>query len=175
MDAYAGRVAHRAPDRRTVAEIQREIVKRGNRNTISRLFPANDKEAIATWRSNLNRVLHVFDVCSVTFVWLLPMFPFQTELGIKAHVTTSDMPHDIANAYTIGSAVHRDIPNADATTPDVLYDVSKTRAIISGVRNGVGDARTTDSDVNRNTLKSRGHTDGKNRAVSASRTLSITE
>ena len=52
-----------AVDRRTVAEIQRKIVKRGGRNAVSRpLHAKGDKEAIATWRSDLNRILLIFDV-----------------------------------------------------------------------------------------------------------------
>ena len=52
---------------RTVNEIQTNIVKWNKRNTISRRFHAkDDKEAIAAWRSDLDRVLHVFNVRTVT-------------------------------------------------------------------------------------------------------------
>jgi hypothetical protein len=52
---------------RTVDEIQRNIIKRGKRNAISRLYHANDdKKAIATWRLDLDGILHVFNVRSVT-------------------------------------------------------------------------------------------------------------
>ena len=55
-------------DHRTVAEIQRRVIKQSRRNVVSRLFHAkNDKETIAAWKSDLNRILHVFNVCSVTF------------------------------------------------------------------------------------------------------------
>lgn len=48
---------------RTVAEIQRKIIKKGKRNAISQLFHAKDDQgAIAAWRSELNRTLHVFNV-----------------------------------------------------------------------------------------------------------------
>jgi len=173
-DAYAGRFAHHALDCRTVAEIQRGIIKQGKRNTISRLFHANDKEAIATWRLDLNRVLHVFNVRFVTSVWPSLTCRFQTELGINAHATTSDIRHDVGNTHAIGSDVHCDIPNADTITPD-LHDVSKTHAIVSEVRNGVTNTRTTGSNVHRNTLRSREDTDSQNQAVSASHTLPITE
>ena len=50
---------------RTVAEIQEKIVEKDRRNLLSRLTHAkNDKEAIVAWRSDLNRVLHVFNVRS---------------------------------------------------------------------------------------------------------------
>ena len=59
-----------AVDRRTVAEIQRKIVKRGGRNAVSRhLHAKSDKEAIATWRSDLNRILLVFNVRPPPFLF----------------------------------------------------------------------------------------------------------
>lgn len=83
-DAYAGRFSHRALDRRTVVGIQREIIKQGKRNTLSRLFHTNGKEAIATWRLDLNRVPHVFNVRSVASVRPSLAIRFQTELGVNA-------------------------------------------------------------------------------------------
>ena len=54
---------------RSVAEIQKSIVKRGKRSPVSRLFHAkDDKEAIAAWRLELSRFLHVFNVRPVTSV-----------------------------------------------------------------------------------------------------------
>jgi len=53
---------------RAVAEIQRSVIERGKRNVVSRHFHAkNDKEMIATWRLDLNRILHVFNVRSAAF------------------------------------------------------------------------------------------------------------
>ena len=52
--------------RRTVADIERRLVKWGKRNPISRrLCAKNDKETIATWKLNLDRLLQVFNVRSV--------------------------------------------------------------------------------------------------------------
>ena len=56
---------YQAPDRRAVAEIQKNTIKQGKRKGVSRMFHAkNDKETIATWRSDLNRILHIFNVRS---------------------------------------------------------------------------------------------------------------
>ena len=50
-------------NRRTVAEIQANVIEKGERNLFARLVHArNDKEAIAGWRSDLNRILHIFNV-----------------------------------------------------------------------------------------------------------------
>jgi len=60
------RVTHQIPNHRTVVEIQMKVVMQGKRNVVSRLFHAkNDRETIATWRSDLTMVLHVFNVRSV--------------------------------------------------------------------------------------------------------------
>jgi hypothetical protein len=57
---------HHAPDCRTVAEIQNKVIKQSGRNAVSRLLHAsNDKEMIAAWKSELNRILVIFNVCSV--------------------------------------------------------------------------------------------------------------
>ena len=53
---------------RTVAEIQRKVIKYSQRNSVSRLFRArDDRDTIATWRSELDRILHIFNVCSIAF------------------------------------------------------------------------------------------------------------
>jgi hypothetical protein len=52
---------------RTVAEIQHKVIKQSQRGSVSRFFHAkNDKEKIVGWKSDLNRILHVFNVRSVT-------------------------------------------------------------------------------------------------------------
>ena len=53
---------------RAVAEIQKKIIKEGKRNVISRhLHAKNDKDKIAAWRLDLNRILHVFNVRSIFY------------------------------------------------------------------------------------------------------------
>ena len=61
-----GSSTYRALDCRTVTEIQNKVIKQTERNTVSRLFHVrNDKETISAWRSELDRILVVFNVCSV--------------------------------------------------------------------------------------------------------------
>ena len=58
--------AHRVIDRRTVAEIQKKVTEQSGRHRVSRFLHArNDKDTIAGWKSDLNRILVVFNVCSV--------------------------------------------------------------------------------------------------------------
>ena len=107
-------------DPRTVGGIQKKVVKQGKRNVVSRHFHArNDKEAINAWRSDLNRILHVFNVRSVVFVWSLLTFHSQTELVINTHVMVTDIQYDVANTRTVVSELH--------------HNVANTQAIVSGI------------------------------------------
>ena len=57
--------AYHNPDRRTVAEIQGKVLEQSGRGRVSRFIHArDDKDTIAGWKSDLNRILHVFNVCS---------------------------------------------------------------------------------------------------------------
>ena len=59
-------LAYRVLNRRTVAGIQEKIIEKCGRSLLSRLANAkNDKETVATWKLDLNRILHVFNVCHV--------------------------------------------------------------------------------------------------------------
>ena len=51
------------PNHRAVAAIQRNTIKQSKRNAVSRLvYAKTDKEKIAAWKSDLSRILHVFNV-----------------------------------------------------------------------------------------------------------------
>ena len=93
--------------RRTLGEIQREIVKKGKRNAISRLFHAKiDKETIATWKSDLAKALLTFNVRSVAVVWLLLTSRAQTELALNTHTIVSGIDHNVANTQIMVSNIH---------------------------------------------------------------------
>ena len=147
------------PSSRTVDGIQENIVKRSRRNVISRHYHAkDDKEAIATWRLDLNRVWHVFNVRSIISVWLLLTFRFQTELRIDTRATGSDARQDATNEHTVIFNIHHNVANAETTVSGVRRDVSNTQPIVS--------------DVHRTKLKSREGANYQNQVVSTTRTLS---
>ena len=55
---------HDAPDCRTVEEIQNEVKKRNEGHKIARFLRSrNDKDTIAAWNLDLNKLLQVFNVC----------------------------------------------------------------------------------------------------------------
>ena len=80
------------------------------------LLAKNDKEKIAGWRSDLNRILHVFSVRSISSVWRLLTLHSQTKLAINTHVIVSDtraivsgLEHNFTSAQTMVSEIHRTV------------------------------------------------------------------
>jgi hypothetical protein len=76
-----------------VAQIQRSVVEPNKRNPISRFFHAKkDKATVAAWRSDLDRILHVFEVRSTDHSLVTPLTDhLQTELALHTHVAVSDV------------------------------------------------------------------------------------
>ena len=123
---------------RVIAEIQRHLIKRGKRNPISRRYHAkDDEESIATWRLEFNRILRVFNVCSVVSVRRLLTFCFQAKPAIVSD-TVSDARQDAPNKQ-------------HPTVPDPRSNVTNAHSA---------------PDVHRNELKSREGTGGQNPTVS---------
>jgi hypothetical protein len=120
-----------------VAQIQRSAVEPDKRNPISRIFNAKkDKATIAAWRSDLDRILHVFEVRST--VHSLPTLltvHLQTELALHTHVAVSDIREDVANTLReLVSDMHRavvkgqegtDIRNQMVGNHGVLFTIEK--------------------------------------------------
>ena len=145
-----------------MAEIQKNVVKQSKRNPVSRLFHAkSDKETIATWRLELNRILHVFNVRSIASVWPLLTVCFQTELAMNTHIVVSGIHHNVVNTHTIISDVHHDVVNTHAIVSELRYDVKDTHTMVSN--------------MHRNMVNSQGGTNYGNLLVSITRTLFITE
>ena len=66
---------------RIVAEIRRKILTRGKQSVVApRIYSEKDKEAMITWRSDLDRILRVFNVRSIVSVWLLLTVYSQTKI-----------------------------------------------------------------------------------------------
>ena len=86
----------------------------------------NDKETIATWRLDLNRILHVFNVRSVTAEWALLTVTFQTELAINTSAAVSDVHRDVSTTKTIVSDIHRTMVERQEGTDDKNPLVSVT-------------------------------------------------
>ena len=154
-------------------EIQRNIINRGKLNPVFRRYHAKDeKEAIATWRLDLDRILHLFNVCSVTCVLPLLTCRFQAELVISTYPTRSDIRHDVTNAHATGSCAYHDIPNTEGIVPNIRSGVLNTQPIVSNVQSDVANAHATAFGAHGDKLKSREDTHGQ---VSIVHTPIITE
>ena len=127
-------LAHHALDCRTVAQIQKSTVELKKRNPISRIFYAKKAEAtIAAWRSDLDRILHVFEVRSIVhFLPTLLTIHFQTELALHTHVAVSDvrgLVSDIHRAVVKGQE-GVDIQNQTVGTHGVLFVPAKSLQLV---------------------------------------------
>ena len=167
----------------TVAEIQRRVTKQSKRNGVSRLFHArNDKEKIAAWKSEINRILHVFNVRFVTFACSSLIVHFQTELSINTHVVVSDIRQDVANTRAIVSNVHQGVVNTHTIISELHHDVETTCAAITNTHTTVtdtyttvSDTRTMVSDIHRAIVENQDGTDSNSRLVSVICILFINE
>ena len=102
-----------------MAEIQRKAEKQSKRNAVSRLFHAkNDKETITSWKSDLNRILHVFNVCSMISGFQSLTVHSQTELAINTH-------HNVVDTRNMVSEMHRNMLKGQGGTDDQHQSVSE--------------------------------------------------
>ena len=108
-------------------EIQRKIAKQGKRGAISRYFHAkNDKDKVAAWRSDLVRILQIFNVRPIVSVRSLLTMRFQTELTINTHVTVSDTRNMVSDTNNMVSDIHRTIVDGQGGSGGVNLLVSDT-------------------------------------------------
>ena len=92
-----------------MAEIQRSAVEPDKRNVIPRVFnPKKDKDTIAAWRSELERIVRVFEVRSTIHSLLtLLTVHLQTELAIHTHVAVTGIREDVGDIRELVSDMHR--------------------------------------------------------------------
>jgi len=120
-----------------------KAIKQGERNAVSRFFHAtSDKETIAGWKSDLNRILLVFIVRSLVFVWPLLTVNIQTELAVNTHVAA-------ANTHTLISDVHHDVLDTHAIVSDIRQNVINIQEGSDSQRQAVGDTRYSSASLNK--------------------------
>jgi hypothetical protein len=89
------------------------------------LHAKNDKETIATWKSDLGKILLVFNVSSISITWLPLTVHSQTELAINTHVTVSDMRRDVTTTHTIVSNVQSEVTSTHTMVSDIHHIMTK--------------------------------------------------
>ena len=64
---------------------------------------------MATWRSDLHRVLQVFNVRLVCSVWQSLISPFQTELAINTHMVVLDIHRNVLAGQGSADGQHHSV------------------------------------------------------------------
>ena len=127
-----------ALDRSTLGEIQREIVKKGKRNAVSRLFHAKiDKETIAAWKSDLAKALLIFNVRSVVAVWLSLTACSQTELALNTHTIVTGMDRNVMSTHIIVSGIDHNVVNTHTMVSDIHHIMVKSQEAVDGKNTSV--------------------------------------
>ena len=98
---------HRSVNRRTVAGIQNNVIKQGQRSVVSRVFHSKtDKDAIAAWRQDLNRILQIFTVRSINPTWQSLIHHLQVELLMSTHLTVADTHLTVQDTHSTVADTH---------------------------------------------------------------------
>ena len=143
-----------------MAQIQRSAVEPDKRNFISRIFNAKkDKDTIAAWRSELDRIVHVFEVRSALHsLHALLMVHLQTELAIHTHSAVSDVREDVGD-------IRVDVGDIREDVGDIRGGVVDIREGVVDIREDVANTRELVSDMHRTMLKGQEGTDNRNNMV----------
>jgi len=96
----------------------------------------NDKDKIAAWKLDLNSILHVFNVRSMTSVRQpLTRYP-QTELVINTHITVSETHATVSETHAtvsethaIVSEIHRTVVKGQESNDSMNLLVSDPRTL----------------------------------------------
>ena len=73
------------------------MIKQSGRNAAIRFVSAKaDGGTIAAWKSDLNRILHVFNVRLDVITWISLIVPFQTKLAMNTNITVADIHRDVS-------------------------------------------------------------------------------
>ena len=136
------------------------MIKWGKRNAISRRFHAKDDDkAITAWRSDLDKICRVFEVCSFTTVGQFLTLCSQTEPVIDVGVDAPGIRHEV--------------PNTPTTVSDPPRNVVHTNTIVSKAQDDTPFVHTVASNTRHDTFKYSKDGEGQSRAVSTTRTLPV--
>ncbi|KAF9791217.1 hypothetical protein BJ322DRAFT_435798 [Thelephora terrestris] len=103
----------------TVAEIERKVKEESKRNVALRLLHAkSDKDKIAGWASDLNKILQIFN----------------TELAIDTNVAVSGTYNIVSGTHNIVSGTHNIVSDTQNVVSDTQNVVSDTHNVVSDIR-----------------------------------------
>ena len=98
-----------------------KAIKQSGRNAVSRLIHArNDKDVIAAWKLDLDRILRVFNVRSVGSGRQSLTDPcFQTELAMNSHGMILDLHRTVVTGQEGTGGQHRSVsPTSHPSTTE---------------------------------------------------------
>jgi len=85
-----------------LADIRSKVTERSKQNFALRAFHAkNDSQTIASWRTDLNRILLVFNVRSVFPAQPPLTVQLQTELGLNIYTTVSNIQDGVTKTSAV--------------------------------------------------------------------------
>ena len=134
-NAHCSQLAYNTFDCRTVAQIQRSAVEQDKRNLLSRIRSRKkDKDAIAAWRSDLDRIVRVFEVCSTVHSpsTLLTVHP-QIELALHTHVAVSNVHEDVGHIRGGVVVIREDIANTHELVSNMHRTLLKDKEGVDGM------------------------------------------
>jgi len=130
---------------------------------------------ITSWRSDLFRILGIFNVCPVIYIWLLLTIHSQAEVAISTNANTSAIRHNVVDIHTIVSDTHNNGVNTQATVSDVHDTVVATQTAVSDTHDGVVNINTLVSEIHHVVLQNQGGADSQHDLVSVAFYLSTVE
>ena len=154
--------------RRTVAEIEKDITKQGRRNPTSRFFhPKSDGKKMTAWRGELNRILQIFNVRSVTLPLASLTICPQTELAIDTNAAISNTHNVVSGTQNIVSDTHNIVSSTHSITSNIHDIASKTHHVASSTHHIASNTHAIVSDIHLVMVKRPEASDGG--SLSASR------
>jgi hypothetical protein len=117
-----------------VAEIERKVKEESKRNAALRLLHAkSDKDKIAGWASDINKILQIFNVRCVA----PPLAPLtiwiQTELAIDTNVAVSGTYNIVSGVQKIVSGTHNIVLATHNVASETQNVVSKSHNLLSDI------------------------------------------
>ena len=152
-----------------MAGIQNNVIERGKRNVVSRVFHSKtDKDAIAAWRQDLNRILQIFTVRPINRIWQSLIHHSQAELLMNTHLTVADTHLTVQDTHSTVKDTHSTVKDTHSTVKDTHLTVKDTHLTVA-------DTHSMVADIHRNVLAVHASSDGQNLPVSTGLCPPITE
>ena len=150
-----------------MARIQESAVEPDKRNSLSRIFNAkNDKGTVAAWRSDLDRILHVFEVRTTDHsLPTLLKVRLQTELALHTHAAVSNVHEVVANTQGVVANTQGVVANTHGVVANIHEVVANTHEAVANTHEVVANASELISDIHRTILKDQEGVGSRNQMV----------